>query len=83
MPDGGCIVSDYGNHELKVVSASGQVVQSLGGFGRSLGQLVRPRGLALTEDGLFVTDDADRVQHFDLDGVALRFHALFHLMLLR
>ena len=72
LPDGGCIVSDYGNHELKVVSASGQVVQSLGGFGRSLGQLVRPRGLALTEDGLFVTDDADRVQHFDLDGVALR-----------
>ena len=72
LPDGGCLVADYGNSELKVVAASGEVVRVLGGFGRGLGELVRPRGLALTDDGLYVTDDADRVQQLDLDGAAIR-----------
>lgn len=72
LPDGGCLVADYGNSELKVVGASGEVVRVLGGFGRGLGELVRPLGLALTNDGLYVTDDADRVQQLDLDGTAIR-----------
>ena len=72
LPDGGYIVADYGNHQLKIVASSGQVVRELSERGRSLGQLLRPRGLALTDDGLFVTDDADRVQAFDLHGVAMR-----------
>ena len=62
LPDGGYVVADYGNHQLKIVSATGQVVRELGQRGRSLGQLLRPRGLALTDDGLYVTDDADRVR---------------------
>ena len=62
LPDGGYVVADYGNHQLKIVSATGEVVRELGQRGRSLGQLLRPRGLALTDDGLYVTDDADRVR---------------------
>ena len=62
LPDGGYVVADYGNHQLKIVSATGEVVRELGQCGRSLGQLLRPRGLALTDDGLYVTDDADRVR---------------------
>ena len=92
LPDGGYIVADYGNHQLKIVAATGQVaiilsygarpvssllrraqvVRELGQRGRSLGQLLRPRGLALTDYGLYVTDDTDRVQAFDLHGVATR-----------
>ena len=70
LPDGGCVVADYGHDAISIVSATGQVVRTLGQRGRSLGQLLRPRGLALTDDGLYVTDDADRVQVFDLDGRA-------------
>jgi len=71
LPDGGLIVSDYGNHQLKVVSAGGQVLHVLGSCGRALGEFVRPRGLALTNDALFVVDDTDRVHQLDLKGVAV------------
>lgn len=72
LPDGGVCVADCKNHRLCLLSGVGEPTVHIGVRGRSLGEFTRPVGLALAPDGtLLVADDADRIQRFDEEGVAI------------
>ncbi len=65
------VISDYLNHRIQILDASGQAVRTFGSCGVGLGQLVRPVGVAVDADNRIVVVDEfnHRVQIFDEMGV--------------
>lgn len=70
LPDGNICVSDYGNHRLQVVCASGELVRTIGHQDHREGALVHPQGVAFSSHGLFVVDDMDRLQQYGSDALS-------------
>ena len=64
------IVSDYGNHCVKVFSINGRFRFKFGGIGKEIGKLIHPMGVCTDRYGnIFVADrDNHRVQMFDRTG---------------
>jgi streptogramin lyase len=74
-PDGSWFVSDYLNHRVQRLSATGEFLDVFGGSGSGAGQMSNPNGLdvffdeAAAEHRLILADDGnDRLQVFELDG---------------
>ena len=64
---GNIYITDSDDHELVKLSSSGEVVNSIGGYGESNGKFSRPRGIVIdASDTLYVSDTENyRVQKFD------------------
>lgn len=67
-------VAEAGAHRVRVFSAEGQELASLGGRGQGAGQLQEPHGVAVAPDGtIFVADTGNhRICVFSADGEPLR-----------
>jgi len=67
-------VVEAGAHRVRVFSAEGQELRSLGGRGDGPGQLLEPQGVAVAPDGtIFVADTGNhRISVFSADGEPLR-----------
>ncbi|HKB16262.1 MAG TPA: hypothetical protein VKF62_09350, partial [Planctomycetota bacterium] len=57
LPDGSLLVSDSGNHRVVALSASGDVVASVGGRGAGPGQFEGPGGVDVAEGGRILVAD--------------------------
>ena len=53
---GNIIISDKQNHSIKIISHSGELLQTLGEKGKGKGQLTNPKGICVSKSGIiFVT----------------------------
>ena len=71
MPDGQMVVTDgYGNAQVHVFSAAGELVRSLGGIGTAVGEFLSPHSVCALDGERFVVADREnhRLQVFDRCG---------------
>ena len=66
---GNLYVADTYAHDIKVFSASGELIDTIGGRGEALGEFNYPTHLSIANDEIYVTDTMNsRVQILRLDG---------------
>ena len=67
--DGRIFVADSGNHQIKLFSADGTLLQTIGSQGEAQGQLNEPWGITILGEHLFVADTWNfRIVKYTLDG---------------
>lgn len=67
-------ITDKGSHQVKVLTAQGELLRTWGGFGTAPGQFNDPFGIKVTESGevLVVDSGNSRIQVFNSDGKFIR-----------
>ena len=67
--DNSIILSDTGNHCIKILNPEGKYMYQVGSYGKKPGQLAHPLGVATDGQNILVADsDNHRIQVFKLDG---------------
>ena len=51
-PAGNIIVSDQGNHSIKIISKHGHLMHTIGREGYEIGELMCPRGISISKSGI-------------------------------
>ena len=51
-PAGNFIVSDWGNHSIKIISKHGHLMHTIGKKGHEIGELVHPAGISVSQSGI-------------------------------
>ena len=52
------IISDYGNHRIKIVSQSEELIHTIGREGKRIGEFINPCGICISKSGtIFVVSD--------------------------
>ena len=51
-PAGNIIVSDWGNHSIKIISKHGHLMYTIGRNGHGIGELVHPFGISVSKSGI-------------------------------
>ena len=59
-PAGNIIVSDWGNHSIKIISKHGHLMHTIGRKGNGIGELMHPYGISVSKSGsIFVVSRND------------------------
>ena len=61
-------IPDFTNHRVFTFNTSGELTQTIGGWGGGPGQFRGPTAVAVYNNELFITDLNDRVQVFSVNG---------------
>ena len=58
-PAGNIILSDCGNHSIKILSEHGHLIHTIGREGNGIGELMHPRGISVSNSGIIFVVSAN------------------------